>query len=192
MVRWFRGEPDARRSDAPEGDADATPGPAPRRVDAGAPVAAKSTVPAKAKPFSKEGRRAQAEARKQRWSEVERQARALERDQRAGEAAALLRKSFKNLARHEETSLPCLCRRCLAPEQTEATASAQVFYRDWAARDGRVLFYWAPIDLIAERESVRRSVRQSLGHRLRELELERRRQPPPGKPRINPFTKLPM
>lgn len=100
----------------------------------------------------------------------ERAARALERDGRPAEAVKLLQDAFIQLNAHEPALLPCLCRRCMAPAETTVTISGTTYHRDFvvagAEPQPRVLFFWIPEMLMAERRRVRRSVHTGLRSRL--------------------------
>jgi hypothetical protein len=73
--------------------------------------------------------------------------------------------ALKNLTAHDGPTLPCLCRRCLDPDRIEAEADGIRFTRRFAVAFGRVLYYWAPID-IADSPGLQRSVRARLVRRL--------------------------
>jgi hypothetical protein len=70
-----------------------------------------------------------------------------------------------NLTAHDGPTLPCLCRRCLDPERVEAEADGLRFVRRFAVARGRVLYYWAPIE-IADSPGLVRSVRARLDRRM--------------------------
>ncbi len=94
----------------------------------------------------------------------ERAAVALTRAGRHAEAVELLA-ALINLTAHDGPTLPCLCRRCLAPTQVEARADGVAFARRFVVARGRVLYYWAPIEL-ADSPGLARSVRVRLDRRL--------------------------
>jgi hypothetical protein len=77
---------------------------------------------------------------------------------RGREVPALLQAGFVQLNAHDEGKLPCLCKRCLDPEQDRAVVSDTEFARDHAVAHGRVLFYWLPVSLAGSRAEVRRNV----------------------------------
>ena len=81
------------------------------------------------------------------------------------EAVELLAAKLVNLNAHDGPTLPCLCRRCLQPEQIEAEADGLVLVRRFVVGNGRVLYYWAPDD-IADDPGLARSVRAKLIKRL--------------------------
>lgn len=70
-----------------------------------------------------------------------------------------------NLTAHDGPTLPCLCRRCLDPEQVTASADGLEFQRRFVVAQGRVLYYWAPTE-IADSPGLARSVRARLDQRL--------------------------
>jgi hypothetical protein len=94
----------------------------------------------------------------------ERAALALAERGRHREAVELLG-TLINLTAHDGPTLPCLCRRCLDPERVEAEADGIRFTRRFVVVRGRVLYYWAPID-IADSPGLARSVRMRLDRRL--------------------------
>ncbi|HVH98766.1 MAG TPA: hypothetical protein VM869_08650 [Enhygromyxa sp.] len=94
----------------------------------------------------------------------ERAALALSERGRHREAVEVLA-ALTNLTAHDGPTLPCLCRRCLDPERVEADADGIRFTRRFAVAYGRVLYYWAPID-IADSPGLQRSVRARLHRRL--------------------------
>jgi hypothetical protein len=98
-------------------------------------------------------------------------------------ALALLQKEAVLLACHEQTTLPCLCARCIEPERASAESSGVTYVRDFVVIWGRALFYWTPAELAGRARQVRTSMRAAVRHRLRNP-------PEPGPRRIkNPFTK---
>ncbi len=92
-------------------------------------------------------------------------AEALTRAGRHAEAAGLLAEGLINLTAHDGPTLPCLCRRCLQPGLGEAEAEGMKFVRRFALAKGRVLWYWAPIDLANDR-GLARSIAARLEQRL--------------------------
>jgi hypothetical protein len=94
----------------------------------------------------------------------ERAAMALSAHGRHGDAIELLA-GLTNLTAHDGPTLPCLCRRCLDPEQVTATADGLEFQRRFVVAQGRVLYYWAPAE-IADSPGLTRSVRARLARRL--------------------------
>jgi hypothetical protein len=91
-------------------------------------------------------------------------------------------------ARHETTSLPCLCAKCLKPEVSTAEAEGVPYVRDFVVTRYRVLFYWTPSELVDDAGQVRASMRSALRQRLRVLATKE------DQPRqaINPFTNEPV
>lgn len=94
----------------------------------------------------------------------ERAALALTREGRHREAVDVLG-ALINLSAHDGPTLPCLCRRCLDPEVVEAEAEGVRFVRQFVVAGGRVLYYWAPIEVAAS-PGLQRSVRARLANRL--------------------------
>ena len=82
-------------------------------------------------------------------------------------AVETLTAGLRNLAAHEEPTLPCLCRRCLDPARAEAEAGGITFLRRFVAARGRVLFYWVPREHADDR-GLARGVRASLLQRLKD------------------------
>lgn len=116
---------------------------------------------------------------------VESEARALfDRGDAAG-AIAYLGDHAILFARHEVTSLPCLCARCLRPEPSAITAEGVPYLRDFVIKSYRALFYWAPAELSGNAGQMRASMRSALRERLRALAAKEE------EPRqvVNPFTK---
>jgi hypothetical protein len=91
-------------------------------------------------------------------------------------------------ARHEGTSLPCLCKGCLRPEVNATESGGVAYVRDFVVTKHRVLFYWMPAELAGDARQVRASMRAELRSRLRILR-SKEDQPKHG---INPFTKQPI
>lgn len=100
----------------------------------------------------------------------ERAARALEVEERAAEALALLQQAFIHLNAHDPGILPCLCRRCIVPGELTTTAKGGTFHRDFVVAGSeprpRVLFFWIPAELMGQRRRVRRSVQSGLRSRV--------------------------
>ena len=92
-------------------------------------------------------------------------ARSLTKLGRHCEAVELLQARFINLTAHDGPTLPCLCRRCLQPDLDHALAQDLAFVRRFVVARGRVLFYWAPIEL-ADDPGLARSVTARLEARL--------------------------
>ncbi len=94
-------------------------------------------------------------------------------------AFAEAREALQGLAHldaHDETGLPCLCKRCweASPETTEL--GGVTFKRDLVVKSGRVLFFWAPIELESKPAGLRAAVRVALVTRLNQLAKQRSRQ----------------
>jgi hypothetical protein len=97
-------------------------------------------------------------------------------------AAMEAREALSGLAHldaHDETGLPCLCKQCWAASADKCELAGVVFQRDLVVKSGRVLFYWAPVELDDKRPALRNSVRASLSRRLAALLKNRKRQPRP-------------
>ncbi|MCA9667964.1 MAG: hypothetical protein KC503_20340 [Myxococcales bacterium] len=97
-----------------------------------------------------------------------RAARALDDAGEPGRAVALLGERFVNLTAHEGPPLPCLCKRCLKPDSNVAASDGVEFRRDFATRDGRVLYFWVPTELFGARglrESVVKRMKVSTSRR---------------------------
>src|SRR5690606_15904508 len=94
----------------------------------------------------------------------ERAARGLSERGRHEEAVEILAPLI-NLTAHDGPTLPCLCRRCLAPERVEAEAEGLRFARRFVVARARVLYYWARIEL-ADDPGLARAVRDRLARRL--------------------------
>lgn len=93
-----------------------------------------------------------------------RAAEALRAHGREREAIELLA-PLTNLTAHDGPTLPCLCQRCLDPDRGDAEADGIAFARRFAVAHGRVLYYWAPVEL-ADDPGLRRSVEARLTRRL--------------------------
>lgn len=96
-----------------------------------------------------------------------RAARALADGGRWPEAVATL-DGLRNLTAHDPGSLPCLCRRCLPREggRPEAEIGRMQMRVELAVAMGRVLYFWMPVSLEAERRRIVRSVEADLAQRL--------------------------
>ena len=94
-------------------------------------------------------------------------ARSLEDAGRHREAAQLLTSRLRNFTSHGEDPLPCLCKRCLAPERATAERGGLRFVREWAVSEGRVLFFWMPAELGGRRGEVQRAVQVALSGKLK-------------------------
>jgi hypothetical protein len=92
------------------------------------------------------------------------------------------------LARHEQTSLPCLCRKCLLPDLQVAESGGVTYVRDFVVAWNRVLFYWMPEELSPNARQVRASMRAALRRRL----FVRARRADEVRQGINPFTREPI
>lgn len=78
---------------------------------------------------------------------------------------------------HEPGSkAPCLCKKCLPTAPAEVTIEGVTFQRDATTASDRVLHYWFPASLAAEREAMQRSIGQRLADKMRPL----------GPPRLDP------
>jgi hypothetical protein len=104
----------------------------------------------------------------------EQAARALLAEGRTRDAIELLTSALRNVTAHEGQRLPCLCAKCLDPEQVEATVKPFAFYREFAVAKGRVLFYWVPRELTRRRAGIRHSVQDALYDRLKPRRLRSR------------------
>jgi hypothetical protein len=89
---------------------------------------------------------------------------ALQAHGRGQEAIGLLA-ALINLTAHDGPTLPCLCWRCLNPEQDQAEADGLRFVRRFVVAGERVLYYWAPIDL-ADDPGLTRTIQARLERRL--------------------------
>lgn len=103
----------------------------------------------------------------------ERLARRLVAEGAASGASSLLAK-WKHLNEHDGKGLPCLCKRCIAGAPAEHVASGIQFARDFVLKQGRVLHFWAPREVLAGGAEVFNSVRASLARRLAALAKERK------------------
>jgi len=74
-----------------------------------------------------------------------------------------------HLNQHEESDLPCLCRKCLRPEQTVVEVSGVVFHRQEARARRRLLYYWMPEALLKEQKQVRFSIENRMRAQLRPI-----------------------
>jgi hypothetical protein len=82
-----------------------------------------------------------------------------------GQEAIGLLAGLINMTAHDGPTLPCLCWRCLDPEQDHAEAEGLRFVRRFVVAGERVLYYWAPIDL-ADDPGLTRAVQARLARRL--------------------------
>jgi hypothetical protein len=75
-----------------------------------------------------------------------------------------------NLTAHikGKRDLPCLCRKCLDPDLTQATARGLSFLRASATSRGRILYFWMPEALRPQQAEVTRAVEVALAGKLRE------------------------
>jgi hypothetical protein len=90
----------------------------------------------------------------------EKAARALERAGRSEAATRLLSERLINLVKHDAGApLPCLCKDCLVPTVDRVTVEGAEYKRAFVVLQGRVLFYWLPIELLEDEPRVRRSVK---------------------------------
>lgn len=92
-------------------------------------------------------------------------ARALERRGDWTATAATLRDGLVNLTAHDGPTLPCLCERCLQPDLGAAEADGMAFERCFVVARGRVLWYWAPVEM-ARHPGLVRNVQRRLDERL--------------------------
>lgn len=109
-------------------------------------------------------------------AEVEAAARKLLRERDPKGAVELLQSKLRNLAIHQDArELPCLCRKCIVPSLTAVTSPVGgEFFRDFVVGLGRVLFYWAPMELIDDAVTIRRSTAGALRERVAMLARRRR------------------
>jgi hypothetical protein len=115
---------------------------------------------------------------------IESEARALfDAGDRAG-GIAFLSKHAVLFSRHEATSLPCLCARCLRPDLDKAEAAGVAYIRDFVVARHRAFFYWSLAELAADARQVRASMRSEVRVRLR-ARATKSDKPRPG---MNPFT----
>jgi hypothetical protein len=181
---WLTGKASADGA-APETPSSAPPAPQSDRTSTASGEASAETSPAPSSP-------GEAIPRK-RWTakddaRVESEARDLfERGDGAG-GIEHLAKSAILFARHETTTLPCLCAKCLRPGETTAEAEGVPYVRDFVVTRYRVLFYWTPSELAGDAGQLRASMRSALRQRLRVL-ATKEDLPRQG---INPFTNEPI
>ncbi len=91
------------------------------------------------------------------------------------------RKALAGIAQlnaHDETTLPCLCKRCWPTAPATFEHGGVPFARDLVVKQSRVLFFWAPQELSDRAVTLRNSVRGSLAQRIAELAQRRKRHPP--------------
>jgi hypothetical protein len=181
---WLGGKPPAD-ANAPADAADAPPPlppPAPPARAPGpprAPPAHPRATPDEARP----------RARRREDAALEAEARGLLDGDDAEAAVGFLRaRHVALLARHEATSLPCLCHACLRPDVKTAESAGIPYVRDFVVRDHRALFYWMPRELAPHAPQVRASMRAELRERLR----AQRRREDEARPGVNPFTNEPI
>ena len=89
---------------------------------------------------------------------------------RWSEAVRVLEAALVNVTAHDDAGQPCLCRRCLPREGGARPAIEQDGTRlrlEFAEAEGRVLYYWMPEELVAERRRVARSVAADLAQGLK-------------------------
>jgi len=100
-----------------------------------------------------------------------------------GGALAEAREALGGLAHldaHDETGLPCLCKRCWEGSQETTEHGGVTFKRDLVVKNGRVLFFWAPIELQDKVAGLRHAVRVALVKRLTDLARQRARHARPA------------
>jgi hypothetical protein len=119
---------------------------------------------------------------------LEQEGRALFDADKPADAIAFLSKRGILFARHEVTTLPCLCQRCLRPELRTAESGGVAYVRDFVVTRHRVFFYWTPAELNEDAKQVRASMRAELRQRLRTI-ASKEEVPRLG---LNPFTKQPI
>lgn len=88
-------------------------------------------------------------------------------------AASIVLAAFKHLNQHEDGGLPCLCKKDLASAPAEASVGGVTFGRSFVCHGDRVLYFWAPRDLLSEPDTLS-SMRMSLGRRVKQLARERK------------------
>lgn len=93
-------------------------------------------------------------------------ARACVENGRSAEATRLLAGNFIHLNAHDPGALPCLCKRCLAPDSDTASAGGTDFYRDFAVASGRVLYFWVPAELARKRKQIANDVAAGMRRRF--------------------------
>ena len=101
-----------------------------------------------------------------------------------GEAAEAAAKAvlapFKHLNQHEakvdpkKGDLPCLCKRCLRGTPAEVERLGLTFGRDFVCERGRILHFWAPVEVLANAGDAQTSVRMALRRRIKALEKARK------------------
>jgi hypothetical protein len=81
----------------------------------------------------------------------------------ASEQAQALLAPLVNLTEHDESArLPCLCKACLPAAGREASAEGMSFRRAFVIHAGRVLHFWLPEELTADRDEIDRSVGEAM------------------------------
>lgn len=103
----------------------------------------------------------------------ERLARKLVAEGAAAEARRVLA-GWKHLNAHEVDALPCLCKLHIDAAPPEVTVQGLCLGRDFVLKQGRILHFWAPKEVLAGGSEVHGSMRASLGLRLFALEKERK------------------
>lgn len=83
--------------------------------------------------------------------------------------------SVKHLNAHESGApLPCLCAICILSSPLELSLDGMAFTRDFVVKRGRVLHFWAPVEVLAMGSSAITSMRSSLSRQLKNLDKERK------------------
>ena len=100
------------------------------------------------------------------YSLRERLAKRLEQSGEGKASIELLLEKFVNLCEHEPRNQDCLCKNCFQLEKDSMNVGQQEFIRDYVTCQGRVLFYWLPVELLGDKQRVRYSVKASLLQRL--------------------------
>jgi hypothetical protein len=100
-------------------------------------------------------------------------------------ALSILREQAVLLAKHEPTTLPCLCAECIDPSEDTAESGGISYVRDFVVTRHRALVYWMPAELTDDAKQVRASMRGAVRSRLRALA----QRPDEAYETINPFTK---
>jgi hypothetical protein len=98
--------------------------------------------------------------------QIEAFARDLLAERLPSEAVEVLSILARNIARHEPSTLPCLCSSC-GFQGFEAQAGGETFVRDFVVIARRCLHYWVPASTARGRglERLRRSMRVALRSR---------------------------
>ncbi|MFO0555924.1 MAG: hypothetical protein U0271_46530 [Polyangiaceae bacterium] len=105
------------------------------------------------------------------------------------EEAERVAAGLAHLNAHDVTGLPCLCRACwkTAPKETSARGTGRaemVFHKDLVLDGSKLLFFWAPAELIADEgprleKAVRVSLRNRMDRLAHEAKLRLRARPEP-------------